>query len=265
MERRLTGRHDSTLQAENGRLELMAESGSHGALLLKAGDQVRTLDLSLRCDRDSELRVLILRESSDDLTLTLSADVHSQADLKIGLLDLEKGFLEFRGEIRLKEPGTSADLYTGELVGEGARKKNDLQVVSETDHTFGNMHNFAVLHRAADYDMVAAGKIVKGARGSESHQETRVLTLDADHKTHVLPILYIDENEVKASHAMTVGQPDADQMYYLESRGLSHLQAMSLLSIGYFMPVISLAGSEDLRHRLREDLERKAGLYGHQG
>ncbi len=33
MERRLTGRHDSTLQAENGRLELMAESGSHGALL----------------------------------------------------------------------------------------------------------------------------------------------------------------------------------------------------------------------------------------
>lgn len=54
MKRRLTGRHDSTLQAENGRLELMAESGSHGALLLKAGDQVRTLDLSLRCDRDSE-------------------------------------------------------------------------------------------------------------------------------------------------------------------------------------------------------------------
>ncbi len=137
--------------------------------------------------------------------------------------------------------------------------------MSETDHTFGKMHNFAVLHRAADYDMVAAGKIVKGARGSESHQETRVLTLDADHKTRVLPILYIDENEVKASHAMTVGQPDADQMYYLESRGLSNLQAMSLLSIGYFMPVISLAGSEDLRHRLREDLERKAGLYGHQG
>ncbi len=113
MERSLTGRHDSTLEAENGRLELMAESGSHGALLLKAGGQVRTLDLSLRCDRDSELRVLILRESSDDLTITLSADVHSQADLKIGLLDVEKCFLEFRGEIRLTEPGASAYLYTG--------------------------------------------------------------------------------------------------------------------------------------------------------
>ena len=263
METLLTGRYDRVLDQPSGRLELRAEAGSSGSLLLKAGRQTADLDISLKCEPGSRLSLLILKESDQDLALTLSADVHRDAVMKAGLLDLEAGSLQLTGEIRLKEPGAHADVYTGELVSAAGRKKNALNVVSESAHTTGRMHNFAVLQKAADYEMVAAGKIIKGAFGSESHQETRVLTLDEDHTTKELPIQSIHEIDVKASHAMTVGQPDADQMYYLESRGLSHLQAMSLLSIGYFMPVISLAGSEDLRNRLRTDLERKAGLYGH--
>ena len=58
------------------------------------------------------------------------------------------------------------------------------------------------------------------------------------HSSEVVPILYIDENDVKASHAMTLGQPDADQLYYLQTRGLNLEQALGLMSIGYFLPVI---------------------------
>lgn len=111
--------------------------------------------------------------------------------------------------------------------------------------------------------MVANGNILKGAFDSASHQETRVLTLGKDHETKVIPLLLIDENDVKASHALTIGEPDENQLYYLQSRGLSKETALGLLSVGYFMPVIRQIENEDLREQLREEMERKVGIYGH--
>ena len=63
----------------------------------------------------------------------------------------------------------------------------------------------------------------KGCAQAQSHQTTRVLTLGKDHTAKVIPLLLIDENEVKASHALSIGQPDEEQLYYLCSRGLSKL------------------------------------------
>ena len=112
--------------------------------------------------------------------------------------------------------------------------------------------------------MVANGNIKKGCFDAQSHQATRVLTLGQGHKTKVIPLLLIDENDVKASHALTIGQPDADQLYYLQSRGLSTKQAVGLLSVGYFLPVIDLVEDEELKDSLRQEIESKVGLYGHQ-
>ena len=61
--------------------------------------------------------------------------------------------------------------------------------------------------------MCIRDRIVKGAHASESHQTTRVLTLSDHHNSEVVPVLYIDENDVKASHATTLGQPDENQLY----------------------------------------------------
>ena len=78
----------------------------------------------------------------------------------------------------------------------------------------------------------------------------------------MIPLLLIDENDVKASHALTIGQPDEDQLYYLQSRGLTTKQAVGLLSIGYFLPVIELIDNEEEKVQLRQEMESKVGLYG---
>ena len=89
------------------------------------------------------------------------------------------------------------------------------------------------------------------------------MTLGKDHKAQVIPLLLIDENDVKASHAQTIGQPDEEQLYYLKSRGLSQRQAMGLLSIGYLLPILELVSDEATKEKMREEMESKVGLYGH--
>ena len=142
-------------------------------------------------------------------------------------------------------------------------KLNDIEILHEAPHTFGYMENFSVLFDRAHYEMVANGNIQKGCYGSQSHQTTRVLTLGKDHKAQVIPLLLIDENDVKASHAQTIGQPDEEQLYYLKSRGLSQRQAMGLLSIGYLLPILELVSDEATKEKMREEMESKVGLYGH--
>ena len=48
----------------------------------------------------------------------------------------------------------------------------------------------------------------------------------------------------------------------MKSRGLTVSQALGLLSIGYFLPVIEMVRDEDLKLALRTEMEGKVGLYG---
>jgi Fe-S cluster assembly protein SufD len=49
-----------------------------------------------------------------------------------------------------------------------------------------------------------------------------------------VPNLDIEENDVRCSHASTVGPIDEDQRYYLESRGISPAVAERLIVLGFF-------------------------------
>ena len=73
----------------------------------------------------------------------------------------------------------------------------------------------------------------------------------------ILPELLIDENDVNASHAMSIGRVDDDQLYYLMSRGLSVKQCTSLISTGYLMPITDTLNNEVLKEKLKEEMERK--------
>ena len=52
------------------------------------------------------------------------------------------------------------------------------------------------------------------------------------------PKLEIEANDVKASHAATVGQVDAEQKFYLMSRGLTENEAMGLIVSGFIEPIV---------------------------
>lgn len=242
-------------------VRLVFDERSKGSVLLFAGGSEETIRLSFEAKAGCDVKVFVQNTFEHDVKIVLEAEAKHDARLKLGLLDLQDAActLEFEGE--LTEQGADIDFYSAQLCLAGRKKKGVLNLTSRVPHTFGNMHNFAVCFDGGLYDTAAAGRIVKGAFASESHQETRVLTMGKDHQATAVPILYIDENDVKASHALTIGQPDADQLYYLQSRGLSTKQAVGLLSIGYFKPVLSLIDDEAVRNELEEQMEQRVGLY----
>lgn len=260
MERLYENRFEDRIETDED-LTLRFASHSYGSTLIFLEGSREEITIELDADSSSQAKVFIENRLNHAVKLTIRARAKADASLKAGLLDLCDTPCELKVDGDLEEQGASIELYTAQLCLENQPKKNEISLNSLVPHTFGNMHNFAVCFDRGVYDMVASGRIVKGAFASESHQETRVLTMGKDHRALAIPILYIDENDVKASHALTIGQPDAEQLYYLQSRGLSTKQAVGLLSIGYFKPVIALIDDEAMRKAIEEQMEEKVGLY----
>ncbi len=93
--------------------------------------------------------------------------------------------------------------------------------------------------------------IQKGAKGADGYFASKILLFN-NAKGRSVPSLEIDENEVKAGHASTVGRPDDNQLFYLRSRGLSEIEAERLIISGFFRPVITF-----LSPSMQKTIERK--------
>ena len=128
--------------------------------------------------------------------------------------------------------------------------------------TFFDLHQAIV--DTCGYDSSEMASFTICENGWEKAQEITLFDMDtqSDQDSYVMDStklneLLIDENDVQASHAMSMGRVDDDQLYYLMSRGLTMQQCTSLISTGYLMPIADVIDQEELRNTLRKELEGK--------
>ena len=104
-------------------------------------------------------------------------------------------------------------------------------------------------------------RVRKNARGTNAFQTNRNIKLSEGAWAESVPNLEIENNDVRCSHASTVGPIDEDQRFYLESRGVPTAIAERLVVTGFFDQVLSklpVAGAADaLRSLVAGKLDRQ--------
>ena len=113
------------------------------------------------------------------------------------------------------------------------------EVVNQGLSSKGDILQHGVLLDKSHIVFNGVGFIVKGATGSNAYQSSRMLTLSSEAKADANPMLLIDENDVMAGHGASLGCIDEEQLYYLQSRGLTRKESSRLLVHGFLSPVIS--------------------------
>ena len=114
-------------------------------------------------------------------------------------------------------------------------------------------------------------RIRHGAVRSNAMQTNHNLVLDEAAHADSVPNLDIEENDVRCSHASTVGPIDEDQRYYLESRGVPPERAERLIVLGFFDDIVRQAPvpaavvrlQREVGLRLGAALDRSQGAAGH--
>ncbi len=110
----------------------------------------------------------------------------------------------------------------------------------------------------ASFDGLVA--IDHGADLASAAQRNNNLLLSAKARVDTRPQLDILADDVKASHGATVGQLDADELFYLRARGIGAEQARTLLTGGFAAEVSGLLRQPGMRELAgREVLGSLAG------
>jgi Fe-S cluster assembly protein SufD len=113
-------------------------------------------------------------------------------------------------------------------------------------------------------------RVHRGAVRSDARQTNHNLVLDEGAHADSVPNLDILENDVKCSHASTVGPIDEDQRYYIESRGVEPEIAEGLIVRGFFdaiidrgpIPEVTPLLEREVHHRLDAALEGRRVVAG---
>src|SRR5690625_3075343 len=143
-------------------------------------------------------------------------------------------------------------------VGKGRQIQNfTAQTVHHGLNTDGQISQRGVMLDKTTAIFNAIGKIDDGASGANAEQESRILMLSKGARGDANPILLIDEDDVTAGHAASVGRIDELQMYYLQSRGITPDEAKRLIIHGFLAPVVKELPIETIKAQLTELIERK--------
>ncbi|KGX85740.1 Fe-S cluster assembly protein SufD [Pontibacillus litoralis] len=143
-------------------------------------------------------------------------------------------------------------------VGRGEQKQNfTSNIIHYGKNSEGYILQHGVMKDKASSIFNGVGKIHNGATKSNAEQESRVLMLSSDARGDANPILLIEEDDVTAGHAASVGRVDPLQLFYLMSRGISKHEAERLVIHGFLAPVVKQLPIEAVKNQLKAVIERK--------
>ena len=164
-----------------------------------------------------------------------------------------------------------------ELQGEGAEcTLNGLYLVNKTrlvdNHTtiyHAKPHcNSHELYKGILDDRSRAvfnGKIVVAidAQKTDAKQTNKALLLSEDAQINTKPELEIFANDVRCTHGATIGQLDADALFYLRSRGLDSGQARNVLIHAFATDLLNRIAIGPIRAQLDAVLLQQLPGSGH--
>lgn len=157
----------------------------------------------------------------------------------------------------LQGPGARSDMLGLYFAHDDQHFDHNTRQDHVSDHATSDL-----LYKGALYDETRAVfrgiiKVFPGAQRTDAYQTNRNLLLSGNARADSLPNLEIEADDVRCSHGATVGQLDAEEMFYLRSRGMSKEDAERLVIFGFFGEVLERLPLPEVVEELKEAVSEK--------
>lgn len=159
-----------------------------------------------------------------------------------------------RHNLEVLQTGEQTETTLNGLTIAAGEQLSDTHSVMAYTKPYGNSNQ---LHKCIVSDKAAAvfnGKVFvpKAAQLTNANQLNRNLLLSPKARIDTKPQLEITADNVKCSHGATVGQLEADEIFYLQSRGINEADARNLLINAFAAEIINRLPIATLRNQLSQ-------------
>ena len=184
---------------------------------------------------------------------------HQERSSSVATHSIATGGALVREEVKAVLDGEGAEARLEGLYVITGRQHIDNQTT--LDHAQPHCSSREVYKGVLDGESSAVfnGKIIvrKDAQKTDSKQSNKNLLLSEKAVIDTKPALEIYADDVKCTHGATIGQIDAEAVFYLRSRGIGRQEARDLLTYAFANDVLGRIKYEPLRERLSEGLSAR--------
>ena len=186
----------------------------------------------------------------------------------------ENGFMEWvDGNIgsmtTMKYPACilEGDYARGSTITIAVAKKGQYQdsgarMIHIGKHTSSNIVSKSVVSQGGVANFRGTVRMHENAQGSKSHVECDTLILDDISRSDTIPHNQIKNDDSFIEHEATVSKINADQLFYLMSRGLSEKEATQMIIMGFIDPFakeLPMEYAVELNQLIKMDMEGSVG------
>lgn len=173
----------------------------------------------------------------------------AQIDWVIG--QMNHGDVILDSHVDLYGAGSESDLRIIGVSSKSQKQAVNSLVTNIGHHSRGFISQRGIILDQSTMTFNGIGKIIKNAKHADNDQESRVIMLSDRGRGDTNPILLIDEFEVVAGHAASIGKIHEEDLFYLMSRGLSRELAENLFIKGFLLdPITDHLGHDVSNHWL---------------
>ena len=136
-------------------------------------------------------------------------------------------------QVVLSRTGQEAELVGRFHIGGNDIKRWDIEIIHAAPKTQSRTNIKGVVDGDGQAFVNGTIKVLPAAVGTNAFLEERILLLSPNSKAEAIPNLEIKTDDVKCSHAATIGKIDEEEIFYLQSRGISDKQAKEMIVEGF--------------------------------
>ncbi|MGV8896466.1 MAG: Fe-S cluster assembly protein SufD [Rhodoglobus sp.] len=244
---------------------ITAKANSDSTIILQStGSATLSENVEIVVEDGAKLTVISLQEWSND-ALQLSshfATVGRDAVLKHMVISLSGAVVRLNPSVHLAGEGSDAELYGLYFADAGQHFEQRVYLHHLGQNTRGRV-NYKGALQGAGARAVWVGDVLIGpdAAGTDSYEQNRNLVLTEGTRADSIPNLEIETGDILgAGHASATGRFDDEQLFYLQSRGVSEAEARRLVVIGFLSEIVQKVGNAELEARLHSAIEAELSL-----
>jgi Fe-S cluster assembly protein SufD len=246
---------------------LEAMPNSRGTVVLRhSGTAAHAQNVEIIVRDGAHLTVLSVQQWSDDAVHAAShqARVDRDATLRHFVISFGGGVVRVNPSVELAGAGSQGELYGLSYSDSGQHLESQVYLFHKGRDTRGDVLYKGAL-QGAGARSVWIGDVLIGpdAVGTDSYEANRNLVLTDGARAESIPNLEIETGDIRgAGHASATGRFDDEQLFYLQSRGISEDEARRLVVVGFLSDIVQRIGIPDLEAELHTAIQEELTAIG---
>jgi Fe-S cluster assembly protein SufB len=140
--------------------------------------------------------------------------------------------------VYMMEPGARGEILSIAFASKGQHQDAGAKVVHCAPHTKSRIISKSISKNGGRSSYRGLCKVQDGAVGSKSNVVCDALILDPASRSDTYPYIEVEEQDVQVEHEASVSRIGEEQLFYLQSRGLSEAEASSMIVSGFIEPLV---------------------------